>query len=142
MTETWDEIESFEGKMYYKVLFVLENEVNENCYRDIYGNKVDCASTKAESGPFSLAVSNIAEVENEIEPAAVEDVLNAVVVYAVNHTINVKNAKDKAITVYDNTGRVISHTSSADEVIQSFDVRLQGVYFVKVEDQSFTVIVK
>ncbi|MBO7054553.1 MAG: T9SS type A sorting domain-containing protein [Bacteroidales bacterium] len=142
MTETWDEIESFEGKMYYKVLFVLENEVNENCYRDIYGNKVDCASIKAESGPFSLAVSNIAEVENEIEPAAVEDVLNAVVVYAVNHTINVKNAKDKAITVYDNTGRVISHTSSADEVIQSFDVRLQGVYFVKVEDTSYTVIVK
>ena len=142
MTETWDEIESFEGKMYYKVLFVLENEVNENCYRDIYGNKVDCASIKAESGPFSLAISNVAEVENEIEPAAVEDVLNAVVVYAVNHTINVKNAKDKAITVYDNTGRVISHTSSADEVIQSFDVRLQGVYFVKVEDTSYTVIVK
>lgn len=142
MTETWDEIESFEGKMYYKVLFVLENEVNENCYRDIYGNKVDCASIKAESGPFSLAISNVAEVENEIEPAVVEDVVNAVVVYAVNHTINVKNAKDKAITVYDNTGRVISHTSSADEVIQSFDVRLQGVYFVKVEDTSYTVIVK
>ena len=142
MNETWDEIESFEGKMYYKVLFVLENEVNENCYRDIYGNKVDCASIKAESGPFSLAISNVAEVENEIEPVDVEEVENAVVVYAVNHTINVKNAKDKAITVYDNTGRVISHTSSADEVIQSFDVRLQGVYFVKVEDTSYTVIVK
>jgi hypothetical protein len=142
MSETWDELESFEGKMYYKVLFVLENEVNENCYRDINGNKVDGATPKAESGPFSLAISNVAEVENEIGPTAVEDVENTVVVYAVDHTINVKNAKDKAITLYDNTGRVILHEPSADDVIQSFDVRLQGVYFVKVEDQSFTVIVK
>ena len=141
MTETWDELESFDGKMYYKVLFVLENEVNENCYRDIHGNKVDGATIKAESGPFSLALSNIAEAENA-ETTSVEDVENAVVVYAVDHTINVKNAIDKAITVYDNTGRVILHTPSADDVIQSFDVKLQGVYFVKVEDQSFTVIVK
>ena len=140
MSETWDELESFEGKMYYKVLFVLENEVNENCYRDINGNKVDCSATKAESGPFSLAISNIAEAENE--PTAIKDIENTVVVYAVDYTINVKNARDKAITVYDNTGRVILHTPSADEEIQSFDVRLQGVYFVKVEDQSFTVIVK
>ncbi|MBR5433673.1 MAG: T9SS type A sorting domain-containing protein [Bacteroidales bacterium] len=142
MTETWDELESFEGKMYYKVLFVLENEVNELCYHDIHGNKVDGATIKAESGPFSLAISNVAEAENAEETTAVEDVENAVVVYAVDHTINVKNAIDKAITIYDNTGRVISHTSSADEAIQSFDVRLQGVYFVKVEEQSFTVIVK
>ena len=142
MSETWDELESFEGKMYYKVLFVLENAVNENCYRDINGNIVDVATPKAESGPFSLAISNVAEVENEIGPTAVEDVENTVVAYAVDHTINVKNAKDKAITIYDNTGRVILHTPSADDVIQSFDVRLQGVYFVKVEDQSFTVIVK
>ncbi|MCQ2608569.1 MAG: T9SS type A sorting domain-containing protein, partial [Bacteroidales bacterium] len=98
---------------------------------------------KAESGPFSLALSNIAEAENDEEPNAVEDVKNAVVVYAIGHTINVKNAEGNEVTIYDNSGRAITHTpaNNASNVMQ-FDVRLDGTYFVKVGNESFVVIVK
>ncbi|MCQ2608910.1 MAG: SprB repeat-containing protein, partial [Bacteroidales bacterium] len=98
---------------------------------------------KAESGPFSLALSNIAEAENDEEPNAVEDVKNAVVVYAIGHTINVKNAEGNEVTIYDNSGRAITHTpaNNASNVMQ-YDVRLDGAYFVKVGNESFAVIVK
>ncbi|MCQ2958615.1 MAG: ribosomal protein L7/L12 [Bacteroidales bacterium] len=98
---------------------------------------------KAESGPFSLAMSNIAEAENDEEPNAVDDLTDAVAVYAVNHTINVKNAGENSITIYDNNGRIITrHSAVSNMPILSFDIRLDGVYIVAVGNQTFMVVVK
>lgn len=102
---------------------------------------------KSESGPFTLAISNIAELENEA-PNAIHDVENAVFVYVVNHAINVKNADEKDIVIYDNNGRVITHsgvlqtpTTNTSNITQ-FNIPLDGIYVVKVGNESFVVIVK
>ena len=94
---------------------------------------------KAESGPFALALSNIAEAEN-MDQDAVSDLENSVVAYAVGHTIYVKNADGKTIELYDASGRKIN-TATGNEVTE-FSVRLDGIYFVKVEGETFKVIVR
>ncbi len=94
---------------------------------------------KVESGPFVMAISNIAEVENDDEnPTIVENLENQVVVYAVGHTIYVKNAEGDDITIYDNNGRTIANVADENEIF----VRLDGTYFVKVGNESFAVVIK
>lgn len=97
---------------------------------------------KAESGPFSIALSNIAEAENK--ETFVNNVNQSnVEVYAVGHTINVINAEGKSITIYDNTSRKIAHTSSSLTTIKNdYEVHLKGVYYVIVDNESFAVVVK
>ena len=94
---------------------------------------------KAESGPFALALSNIAEAEN-MDQDAVSDLENSVVAYAAGHTIYVKNADGKTIELYDASGRKIN-TATGNEVTE-FTVRLAGIYFVKVEGDTFKVLVR
>ena len=94
---------------------------------------------KAESGPFALALSNIAEAEN-MDQDAVSDLENSVVAYAAGHTIYVKNADGKTIELYDASGRKIN--TAAGSEITEFTVRLDGIYFVKVEGETFKVIVR
>ena len=94
---------------------------------------------KAESGPFALALSNIAEAEN-MDQDAVSDLENSVVAYAVGHTIYVKNADGKTIELYEASGRKIN-TAIGNEVTE-FTVRLAGIYFVKVEGETFKVLVR
>ncbi|MBQ3677372.1 MAG: T9SS type A sorting domain-containing protein, partial [Bacteroidales bacterium] len=94
---------------------------------------------KAESGPFSLALSNIAEAEN-MDQDAVSELENSVVAYAAGHTIYVKNVDGKTIELYDASGRKIN-TATGSEITE-FAVRLDGIYFVKVEGETFKVIVR
>ncbi len=117
----------------YCVAIVLPEEINPKTQ-----------FMKAESGPFSIALSNIAEAENEEidDPTGLKEVENAVVVYAIGHTIYVKNAEGNDITIYDNNGRVITNRNGESDMDVSFEVRLDGTYFVKVGNESFAVIVK
>jgi predicted house-cleaning NTP pyrophosphatase (Maf/HAM1 superfamily) len=140
MTETWDELESFEGKMYYKVLFVLENEVNENCYRDIHGNKVDGATIKAESGPFSLAISNVAEAENQGTAIASVDE-NLVNVYSSHNAIVVENAGENQIVICNAIGQTIVRAKGENEAVKSFNVE-NGIYIVIVGNKAVKVVVE
>ena len=94
---------------------------------------------KAESGPFALALSNIAEAEN-MDQDAVSDLENSVVAYAAGHTIYVKNADGKTIELYEASGRKIN-TATGNEITE-FAVRLAGIYFVKVEGETFKVLVR
>jgi len=125
---TYTDIVPAEGTSSYYVGIKLPSEVNPKTQ-----------FMKAESGPFSLALSNIAEAENDDEgPTAVEDIENQVVVYAIGHTIYVKNADGKDIKIYDNNGRAIANVADENEI----SVRLDGTYFVKVGNESFAVVIK
>ena len=95
---------------------------------------------KAESGPFAIALSNIAELETFDVP--VRNVVKSnIEVYAIGHTIYVKNSEGKTVTLFDNSGRVLERRE-IDMPIEEFMVRLDGVYFVRVDGESFAVIVK
>lgn len=97
---------------------------------------------KAESGPFAIALSNIAEAENTEMFIHTIDQSN-VEVYAVNHTIYVKNAAEKNIAIFDNSGRCLYRTFALQSNAENeYSVRLNGVYFVTVENESFSVIVR
>ena len=93
---------------------------------------------KAESGPFSIALSNIAEVENYV---AVQNVVKSnAEVYAIGHTIYVKNAEYAETAVYDVKGGKINFAKDATEY--EFNIKLDGVYLVKVGNEIFKVVVK
>ncbi len=97
---------------------------------------------KSESGPFVMAISNIAEVEND-EITGVKNVENQMFVFAIDHSIYVKNAEGNDITIYDNNGRSITQTQTNNTLnMMQYDVRLDGIYFVKVGNESFAVLVK
>ncbi|MBP5370763.1 MAG: InlB B-repeat-containing protein [Bacteroidales bacterium] len=95
---------------------------------------------KAESGPFALALSNIAEAENMGNPDAVETMENAVEVSVINHTIFVKNAANKTIEVYEIGGRKIATVNGLET--STIDVVHDGVYFVVVDGKATKVLVK
>ena len=93
---------------------------------------------KAESGPFSIALSNIAEVENYV---AVQTIVKSnAEVYAIGHTIYVKNAEYAETAVYDVNGSKINFAKDAAEY--EFDIKLDGVYLVKVGNETFKVVIK
>ena len=95
---------------------------------------------KAESGPFSIALSNIAEVESD-GPDAIYDLSGSnAKAYAWGHTIYVKGAACEDVAVYDVNGRKIDAAEGQDEY--EFQVRLDGVYFVKVGEYTFKVVVE
>ena len=97
---------------------------------------------KAESGPFNIAISNIAEVENE---TAVDGVVNDnVKVYPLAKQIIIENAEKQLVKVCDNTGRELYRKNASQVCGQQLrvDIRTSGVYFVMVGTQAFTVIVE
>ena len=112
----------------YYVAVVLPTEINEN------------EPLKAESGPFALAISNIAEVENDGDIDAVEAVENEAVVYANGKNIVVLNANGKNVTINDITGRTIAQ----EKAVQSTAIPVQqvGVYLVTVGDKVQKVVVE
>ena len=94
---------------------------------------------KAESGPFSLAISNIAELETSDVP--VRTVAESdVEVYSLDHKIYVKNAEGAEATIYDINGQKI--TSAKDFYEYTFSIKLDGVYVVIVGNDIFKVVVK
>jgi len=94
---------------------------------------------KAESGPFSMAISNIAEVENKTAISSVEG--NPVNVYAAHNAIVVENAGDNQITICNAIGQTIVRAKGMNEMVKSFDVE-NGIYIVIVGNKVVKVAVE
>lgn len=104
----------------------------------LYFDENNTPLLKAESGPFSLALSNIAELEGF---DAVANVKNVAFVYAKDKNIFVRGAKSN-ITVYDLQGRFVAQ-QIVDQDIETISIVKNGVYLVLVdEQQAFEVFVK
>ena len=94
---------------------------------------------KAESGPFSMAISNIAEVENKTAISSVEE--NPVNVYAAHNVIVVENAGNNQITICNAIGQTIVRAKGMNEMVKSFDVE-NGIYIVIVGNKVVKVVVE
>ncbi|MCQ2960559.1 MAG: Ig-like domain-containing protein [Bacteroidales bacterium] len=98
---------------------------------------------KSESGPFVMAISNIAEVENT-DPSAVQTITeNSALVRVQGMNILVENAENNDVEIYDINGRaidVVKANEHAGECVIS--VRIKGVYLVIVGNQVYEVLVK
>ena len=94
---------------------------------------------KAESGPFALAISNIAEVENTTAISSVEG--NPVNVYVAHNAIVVENAGDKQITICNAIGQTIVRAKGKNEIVKTFDVE-NGIYIVIVGNKAVKVVVE
>ncbi|MBP5724725.1 MAG: InlB B-repeat-containing protein [Bacteroidales bacterium] len=92
---------------------------------------------KAESGPFSLALSNIAEAENNV---AVSDVNNTIHAYSAHKTIVIENAGDNQITICNAVGQTIARTKGGNELQKTFAVEA-GIYIVIVGNKTFKIAV-
>lgn len=91
---------------------------------------------KSENGPFSLAISNIAEVESD--PTAVANVIDEKVeIRVTGRVITILNAENGA-KVYDVSGRFVAASDVAP--VQQVEVAKAGVYFVKIGDNVFKVV--
>lgn len=94
---------------------------------------------KAESGPFNLAISNIAEVENKTAIPFVEE--NPVNVYAAHNAIVVENAGENQIVICNALGQTIVRAKGENEAVKSFNVE-NGIYIVIVDNKAVKVVVE
>lgn len=94
---------------------------------------------KAESGPFNLAISNIAEVENKTAIPFVEE--NPVNVYAAHNAIVVENAGENQIVICNALGQTIVRAKGNNEAVKSFNVE-KGIYIVIVGNKAVKVVVE
>ncbi|MCQ2960162.1 MAG: hypothetical protein MJ198_08255 [Bacteroidales bacterium] len=103
---------------------------------------------KAESGPFVMAISNIAEAENEEQPSdttetaleSVSGVLPSVSVQGMN--IIVKKACSRDVEIYDITGRTVETRAKVQNEYEQIPMKAKGVYLVFVGKQAFEVLIK
>ena len=93
---------------------------------------------KAEGGPFAIAFSNLAEVENADAIEEVEE--NQAVVYSKDKKIIIVNAQNKNIFVCDVTGKIVAQRKNVDSA--EIPVQSSGVYVVIVGKNVFKVIVE
>lgn len=94
---------------------------------------------KAESGPFNLAISNIAEVENKTAISFVEE--KPVNVYAAHNAIVVENAGENQIVICNALGQTIVRAKGNNEAVKSFNVE-KGIYIVIVGNKAVKVVVE
>ena len=94
---------------------------------------------KAESGPFNLAISNIAEVENKTAISSVAE--NPVNVYAAHNAIVVGNAGENQIVICNAIGQTIVRAKGNNEAVKSFNVE-NGIYIVIVGNKAVKVAVE
>ena len=132
-----------------RVAFELDETVYENAIKDENGEVIEYQN-KAESGPFSLAVSNIAEVESTSD---VVDLFPAdVVVYptVVKNVIHVALASQEYnnynVEVISADGQVVAHTQTGDVTKALVDIPAegltQGIYTVKISVGEMTKTIK
>lgn len=130
-------------------------EVSQNCTR--YSEKIEDGTLgyvigvdfldtidvtlllKAESGPFSLAMSNIAELEN-VSAKQVSISPNANVSVKQNIII-VDNPNKSNIAVYDILGHSIAKNTSRANYV-TFPMTQKGIYIVIVGNEAFKVMVQ
>ena len=94
---------------------------------------------KAESGPFSLAMSNIAELEN-VSTKDVSLTPNANVSVKQN-TIVVDNPNKSSIVVYDILGHSIAKNTSRANYV-TIPMAQKGIYLVIVGNEAFKVMIE
>lgn len=138
---------------FVRVAFELDETVYENAVNDADGNLIEYQERKAESGPFSIAISNIAEVENEdvdgiesvsfpadvaVYPTVVSDVLHVALASQTygNYTIEVISS-DGQIMMTTQTGDVSK--AIVDVPTANFS---QGLYSVKISIGDATKTIK
>ncbi|MBO7124337.1 MAG: hypothetical protein J6V74_00660, partial [Bacteroidales bacterium] len=95
---------------------------------------------KAESGPFALAISNIAEVENQGTAIALVDE-NSVNVYSSHNAIVVENAGENQITICNAIGQTIARAKGENNRQKIFTVEA-GIYIVIVGNKAVKVAVE
>lgn len=115
----------------------LEYGVRGYCIGVNFTNPIDVTTyLKAESGPFALAISNIAEIENNsIETA---EQLNARV-WTQQGTIVIENNALQTISVYDIIGNKVA-TDNSKSLNVTIPISKQGVYIVVVGNEAFKII--
>ena len=104
----------------------------------LYLNENNVPGLKAESGPFSLAMSNVAELENADAIASIDN--TPALVYGANKSIVVKEAQS-TVAVFDMQGRPVAKQTANGDV--TIPVAKMGIYIVLVDGkQVFEVLVK
>lgn len=127
---TYTDVSPIEGTQSYCVAILLPETIDANTL------------LKAEAGPFALAISNIAEAENDSGEGTAITTVNKenVRVRVIERTVCIDNAHE-VVQVYDLTGRLIVQSKSAD-TNQQITISHAGVYFVKVGNALYKVILK
>lgn len=135
----------------YRVVFRLKSEVNENAVNTLDGQPVEGYYTKAESGPFSLAMSNIAEVETDVSVSEIAFPAD-VIVYptTISSYINVAIASPEdnnfIVEVLNANGQVVARVQTGEiskTLLQiSAEGLRQGVYTVRISDGQQSTSVK
>ena len=125
----YTDLEPAPGTISYYVGVVLPKEININ---DPF--------QKAESGPFSLAISNIAEIENQgTAIASVGE--NTANVYPSHKAIVVENAGENPITICNALGQTIARAKGENDIQKTFAVEA-GIYIVIVGNKVVKVVVE
>jgi len=124
----YSDLEPAPGTISYYVGVVLPKEID-----------INAPFQKAESGPFVMAISNIAEVENKTAIASVDE--NSVSVYVANNAIVVENADEQQITICNAIGQPIVRTKGMNETRRTFAVE-KGIYIVIVGNKAAKVLVE
>ena len=125
---TYTDLQPAQGTISYYVGVELPNTIDIN---DPF--------VKAESGPFNLAISNIAEVENKTAIPFVEE--KPVNVYAAHNAIVVGNAGENQIVICNAIGQTIVRAKGNNEAVKSFNVE-KGIYIVIVGNKAVKVVVE
>ncbi|MCQ2958641.1 MAG: Ig-like domain-containing protein [Bacteroidales bacterium] len=138
----------------YRIAYELDKAVNEKALKNADGTYLDENGAKSESGPFAIAISNIAEAENEdLDPDAITDIFPGdVVVYptVVKNVINValisNEYENYTIEVVDAKGQTVAKTQTGNIVKALIQIPAenltQGIYNVTVSANGQTKIVK
>lgn len=124
---TYTDLNPVEGTLSYYVGVVLPKEID-----------VNAPFMKAETGPFSLAVSNIAEIENET--AIMGSIAARPAISIADRNIIVENANAQKIVVCSAMGHTIASTYGLEKT--SVSVPTAGTYIVIVAGKTFKVLVQ
>lgn len=96
---------------------------------------------KAESGPFSLALSNIAELENSVDVDVIADnAENQAIVYANKKKIVVESTSQENVSVFDIAGKLVAQQNAVQST--TIPVKNVGIYVVVVGENAYKIVVE
>lgn len=94
---------------------------------------------KAESGPFVIAISNIAEAETTTSLSQLDS--SPVRVSVIDNRIIVEGAVGMPIVIYNISGQKVSMCEHA-AIEESFNFSFPGVYVVSIEGRTYRVVLR
>lgn len=135
-----DTDELFKAGDALRIAFTLDEVVYENAIKDVEGTIIEYSENKAESGPFSLAISNIAEVESA---DAIKDIFPAdIAVYptCVKDFVSIAIASNTqaqyTIEIVNMLGQIVASTQTGSIVNGLIQIPVddfhKGVYTVRI----------